>query len=78
MQEEKHFLWFRIDVDPEPQINHGQGYKRILQLKFLIRFAEALFKTKGNSSEKLCTLEGIRDITVGEFRNSGCNSSNSW
>ena len=40
----------------------------VLQLKFLIRLAEALFKPKGNSSKKLYTLEGIYDITVGQFR----------
>ena len=51
---------------------------QILQLKFLIRFAEALFNPKGNSSEKLYTLEGIRDITVGQFRKFGPKYSNSW
>ena len=43
----------------------------ILQLKFLIRFAESLFKPKGNSSKKLYTVESIRDISVGQFRKSG-------
>ena len=41
MQEEKCFLRFRIDVDPVIHIH---------QLKFLIRFAEALFMPKDNSS----------------------------
>ena len=36
--------------------------KSILQLKYLIRFAQALFKPKGNSIEKFYTLEGILDI----------------
>ena len=45
------------------------GYKKkkvihILQFKCLIRFAQALFKPKGNSSEKLYTLEGIWDISA--------------
>ena len=31
----------------------------ILQLKFLIKFAQALFNPKGNSSKNLYTLEGI-------------------
>ena len=43
-------------MDPVSQINHGQGYKKkvihILQLKYLIRFVQALFKSKGDSSEK--------------------------
>ena len=65
MQEEKCFLQFRIDVDPVIQI---------LQLKFLIRFAEALFKPKDNSSEKLYTVESIRDITVGQLENLGVNT----
>ena len=34
----------------------------IPRLKFPIRFAQALFKPKGNSSERLHTLEGIWDI----------------
>ena len=32
---------------------------RILQLKYLIKSTQALFKPKGNSSEKLYTIEGI-------------------
>ena len=32
---------------------------RILQLKSLIKSTQALFKPKGNSSEKLYTIEGI-------------------
>ena len=50
----------------------------ILQLKFLIRFAQALFKPKGNSSKKSYTLEGIWDITVDQLRKSGPKYSNSW
>ena len=42
----------------------------ILQLKFLIRFAQALFNPKGNSSKNLYTLEGIWGITVGQFTKS--------
>ena len=34
----------------------------ILQLKYLIRFAQSLLKPTGNSSEKLYRLEGILDI----------------
>ena len=34
----------------------------ILQLNYLIRFAQSLLKLKGNSSEKLYTFEGILDI----------------
>ena len=41
----------------------------ILQLKFLIKFAQALFNPKGNSSKDLYTLEGIWGIAVGQFRN---------
>ena len=44
----------------------------ILQLKFLIRFAQALFIPipEGNSSKNLYTLEGIWGTTVGQFRKS--------
>ena len=34
----------------------------ILQLKYLVRFAQSLLKPKGSSSEKLYTLEGILEI----------------
>ena len=34
----------------------------ILQLKYLVRFAQSLLKPKDNSSEKLYTLEGILEI----------------
>ena len=60
-------------MDPVSQINHDQTYKKIisiLQLKFLIRFAQALFNPKGNSSKNLYTLESIWGITVGQFRKS--------
>ena len=58
-----YFLLFKKVVDTVSQINHGQENKKsILQLKYLIRFAQALFKPKGNSIEKFYTLEGIWDI----------------
>ena len=50
----------------------------ILQLKFLIRFAQALFNPKGNSSKNLYTLESIWGITVGQFRKSRPKYPNSW
>ena len=50
----------------------------IFQLKFLIRFAKVLFKPKGNSSKELYTLEGIRNITAGQFRKTGPKYPNSW
>ena len=59
-------------------VKYTKKVKQILQLKFLLRFAEALFNPKRNSSEKLYTLEGIRDITVGQFRKFGPKYSNSW
>ena len=68
-------------MDPVSQINNNQRYKKIiniLQLRFLIRFAQALFNPKGNSSKNLCTLEGIWDITVGQFRKCGPKYPNSW
>ena len=43
----------------------------ILQLKFLIRFAQVLFNPRGNSSKKLYTVEVVWDIIVGQFRKSG-------
>ena len=62
-------------MDPVSQINHDQRYKKkkinILQLKFVIRFAQALFNPKGNSSKDLYTLKGIWGITVGQFRKAG-------
>ena len=42
----------------------------ILQLKFLISFAQALFNPKGNSSKDLYTLEGI----WGNLENPGLNT----
>ena len=50
----------------------------ILQLKFLISFAQALFNPKGNSSKNLYTLETIWDITVGQFRKCRPKCPNSW
>ena len=68
-------------MDPVSQINHDQTYKKkiisILKLKFLIRFAQALFNPKGNSSKNLYTLESIWGITVGQFRKSGPKYPNS-
>ena len=63
-------------MDPVSQINHDQRYKKkkiisVLQPKFLIRSPQALFNPKGNSSKNLYTLEGIWDITIGQFRKSG-------
>ena len=62
-------------MDPVFQINHDQTYKKkiigILKIKFLIRFAQALFNPKGNSSKNLYMLKVIWGITVGQFRKSG-------
>ena len=58
MQEEK-LTFLAIQNSCESSVPSGIKKKviHILQLKYLIRFAQALFKPKGNSREKLHTLE---------------------
>ena len=67
MQEEN-LIHFAIQNSCGPSVPN-QSWQRIqkklmhiLQLKYLIRFTQALFKPKGIFSEKLLTLEGIWDI----------------
>ena len=55
MQEEK-LIFLAIQNICGPSVPSGiKKVIHILQLKYLIRFAQALFKPKGNSSEKLHT-----------------------
>ena len=67
MQEET-LMFFAIQNSCGPSVPNQSwsGIKQkvihILQLKYLIWFAQALFKPKKNSSKKLCTLESISDI----------------
>ena len=78
-KKKNYFLRFRIVVDPVSQINHGQGCQRSNpRSSTQVSNVQALFKPKGNFSKRLHTLEGIWDITVGQFRKSGPKYPNSW
>ena len=67
MLEEK-LIFFAIQNSCGPNVPNqswSEMQKKVIHislLKYLIRFARALFKPKGNSSEKLYTLENIWDI----------------
>ena len=59
-------------------IRHTKKKISILQLKFLIRFAQALFNPKGNSSKNYIHLKVFGALLWGNLENPGPNTPIHW